>query len=549
MERRLLGEFLLDNGHISDDQLHIVLLQQKKTGLRLGELLVEHGFLSRTQLNYALSAQNGMEAIDLDGLIPDQNALRFIDESFARRYSVLPVGFRDNCLRIAVADSENLFLFDRIENLLSSEEVEWRVFLADSLALQHAIDRYYGYELSIEGILQELEKASFDGATIDERIQHPLVRLLDSFLIDAVKRGASDIHFEPERHYLRIRYRIDGVLEQVRLLHKLHWSALSVRIKVLCDLDISEQRQPQDGSFTLNIAGYMTDFRVSILPAHWGENVVIRVLNRERGIQSLDSLELPAPLLVQLKTILRQPSGIILVNGPTGSGKTTTLYAILNELNREEVNIMTLEDPVEYLLPGIRQTSVNDLMGFAQGLRAILRQDPDIILIGEIRDQETAQMAFRAAMTGHKVLATLHSNDAISCLQRLSDLGVSDAWIAENLHALIAQRLVRRLCHKCKVQDVKDLEMLPVTIPNGYRPVGCDACQSSGYKGRLLLWESVVFSEALKHLLNQGASKNDLLEQAIQEGATLLRNSAEIWLRKGETSLEEIQRVLVFTDA
>ncbi|WP_319557270.1 GspE/PulE family protein [Thiomicrorhabdus sp.] len=544
MRRQLLGELLLESGHISKDQLHIALLLQKQTGSRLGQLLVEQDFLSRSELHRSLSQQNGIESIELSGLIPDLSAIELIDEAFARHYSVLPIAFIDGFAQIAVVDSENLLLFDRIDEVLSAKDIEWRPVIADLAELQSAIDRYYGYALSIDEILGELEQSSFDGDVVDGNLRHPLVRLLDSFLVDAVKRNASDLHFEPENNYLRIRYRIDGVLKQVRLLHKQHWAALCVRIKVLCDLDISEQRLPQDGSFTLKVGGYMTDFRVSVLPGYWGENVVIRVLNRERGVRSLPSLQLPDCQQHQLEGILKQPSGIILVNGPTGSGKTTTLYSILNELNQEGVNIMTLEDPVEYLLTGIRQTAVSEMMGFADGLRAILRQDPDIILIGEIRDQETARMAFRAAMTGHKVLATLHSNDAFSCLQRLKDLGVPRDWIADNLHAVIAQRLARRLCCHCKaLSECSNQE----DNSRFYTACGCSACDQSGYNGRLLLWECVVVGKELSRLLAEEVSKDALSEQAAKDGAVFLQQSAELWLQKGETSIQEIQRVLALS--
>jgi type II secretory ATPase GspE/PulE/Tfp pilus assembly ATPase PilB-like protein len=361
------------------------------------------------------------------------------------------------------------------------------------------------------------------------------------------------VHFEPEAAFLRVRYRIDGVLEPMRSLHRKYWPAIAVRLKVISGLNIAESRAPQDGRLSLTLYGRGIDFRVSSMPTLHGENIVLRVLDREKSIIALEAMGLPAATLERLKKAIARPEGLLIVSGPTGSGKTTTLYSLLSHLNRDEVNIMTLEDPVEYPLPIIRQTSITELskVDFAGGVRAIMRQDPDIILVGEIRDRDAAEMAFRAAMTGHLVLTTLHTHSALGVFPRLVDMGIRPAMLAGNIVAIIAQRLVRRLCPKCKEghpPEADEREELGGAVPELiYRPRGCAHCAGKGYKGRLPLMESLLMDETLDEAVLQGATPRELAALASERGWRSLAEDGLDRVRSGDTSLAEIRRVVDLT--
>ena len=404
-----LGQTLLSKGVISEDQLNIALTEQRKFKQPLGKLLVQLGFVTEATIRDTLSENLGQISIDLSNTVIDPAALALVPKEIARRFHVLPVDLdRDkNKLLLAVSDPSNVVAIDQIRALIK-EDIRIEQVLARESDITLGIEQHYGFELSIDGILNEIETGEIDytsmAAEFDEYSQ-PVVRLVDALLNDAVKRSASDIHFEPEQGFLRIRYRIDGVLRQIRSLHKNYWSAMVVRLKVISGMNIAETRAPQDGRISLNLSGRQVDFRVSAQPTTHGENIVLRILDRQKGIVPLEELGLRSDELKILQLMMARPEGIILVTGPTGSGKTTTLYSILTAINTEGVNIMTLEDPVEYPMAMIRQTSVNEVvkLDFASGVRSMMRQDPDIILVGEIRDHETAEMAFRAAMTGHQV--------------------------------------------------------------------------------------------------------------------------------------------------
>src|SRR5262247_2609277 len=453
--KRHIGQILIDQGILTEDQLRIALLEQMKSHVPVGRLLVQLGFVSEATLRDALSEKLGLQSVDLAHIIVDPAALKLLPRELARRYRMFPVALDRQAKKfiIALSDTNNIVAVDQLRAHMKGDfDIEMR--LAGDSEIERAIEHYYGREFSIDGILREIETGEVDYTTITEGDEYsqPVVRLISALLSDAVERGASDIHFEPEQNFLRIRYRIDGVLRQIRSLHKTYWPAMAVRIKVMAKMNIAETRAPQDGRISLMLTGRAVDFRVSSQATSHGENIVLRILDRDRGIVPLDGLGLEAAQLQLLKRMIARPEGIILMTGPTGSGKTTTLYSVLNHINNDGLNIMTLEDPVEYPMTLIRQTSVNDAakMDFGNGIRSLMRQDPDVILVGEIRDEDTATMAFRAAMTGHQVYSTLHTNSAVGAVPRLLDIGIVPDILAGNIIGVVAQRLVRRLCKHCK---------------------------------------------------------------------------------------------------
>jgi len=425
-----LGEVLINKGVTTLDQIDIALTEQKRTKEHLGKILVHLGFATEAIIRDVIGGVIGQESVDLNSAVADGDAVSMIPKDMARRLRVLPLTYdiKRRILTLAMADTFNVVALDQINTHLGGK-AEVVPVLAGEAEIEKTIDQFYGFELSVDGILHEIETGEIDYQSLDaesDEYSQPVLRLVNALLSDAVKRNASDIHFEPEEGFLRFRYRIDGVLRQVRSLHKNYWSAIAVRLKVMAGLDIAETRAPQDGRISLSLSGRLVDFRVSTLPTVHGENIVLRVLDRQKGIVSFEQLGLKEDAQNTLKLMVARPEGIILVTGPTGSGKTTTLYSILNYLNTESVNIMTLEDPVEYPTTMIRQTSANETsrLDFANGIRSLMRQDPDIILVGEIRDEDTASLAFRAAMTGHQVFSTLHTNSALGSIPRLLDIGV-----------------------------------------------------------------------------------------------------------------------------
>lgn len=549
-----LGQRLVAEGNISRDQLSIALIEHKKTGFNLGDILVTMGFVRVEIVREMVGSYVGYASMSLKEVVPDPSALSLISEGFAHQYLVMPISLQEGRLQIAMSNPGELLVLDKIKRHLQNPLIQAVPVLVIESEIQAAIDNYYGYELSIEGILNELEtgKVELSQASIANEYSQPMVRLVDNLLTDAVKKNASDIHFEPEENYIRIRYRIDGVLQEIRLLHKLYWSGLVVRIKVLSALDLTEQRLPQDGRMSLVVHGRRIDFRVSSLPGSHGENIVLRILDREKGIVSLENLGLDTDSYDELKQMMSRPTGILLVTGPTGSGKTTTLYSILNELNEVGVNIMTLEDPIEYPMTMIRQTAVNEEIGmtFAAGIRALMRQDPDIILIGEIRDSETAEMSLRAAMTGHQVFATLHANSAIGAIPRLLDIGVTASIMAGNIIGIIAQRLARRLCIHCKQAYYPDeferevLELSDACDVKIYRSKGCQKCHGIGYKGRLAVLETLRFTQEMDELILMGASQKSLRNKAVESGFSTMAQSGLRWVKQGETTLDEIRRIV-----
>jgi len=558
---RRLGEILIDEGVITKDQLNIALTEQKKVHEPIGKILVGLGFATEAIMRSALGEALEQESVDLSRVVPDPDAIKMINSDTARKHKVIPLNFDPvrSTLTIAMSDTFNLFSLDRIR-IQVGQHIELLPVLAGEVEISNAVDQFYGYELSIDGILREIETGEADYSNYQgdvEEYSQPLVRLVDVMLSDAVKRGASDLHFEPEESFLRIRYRIDGVLRQIRSLHKTYWAAIAVRLKVMADMNIAETRSPQDGRISRTIIGRQIDFRVASQPTIHGENIVLRVLDREKGVIPLEKLELPTESLRTLKIMMSRPEGIILVTGPTGSGKTTTLYSLLNFLSTEQINIMTLEDPVEYPFPLIRQTSVNEAAGmdFASGIKSLMRQDPDVILVGEIRDHETAEMAFRAAMTGHQVYSTLHTNSAIGALPRLRDIGIIPEIMAGNIIGVIAQRLVRKLCAYCKEPykpEKLDFDLLRnregVKPEKIYKAKGCTVCDHSGYKGRLALLEILKMNTDLDDLLAHGATTKEIKDAAYEQGFFTLADDGIRHIIEGITSIEEIGRVADLTE-
>lgn len=556
-----LGKLLIQKRVISDDQLRIALIEQRATGAPLGKLLIQLGFVTEATVREALSENLNQQSTDLSKLVVDGTALRLIPKDIAKRYQVFPLVLnkREKKLMLAMSDTNNIVALDQISAMLGQDYV-LEPMLASESDIGRAIDQYYGFELSIDGILHEIETGEVNYQSmqsITDEYSQPLVRLIDALLADAVQYGASDIHFEPEQFFLRIRYRIDGILRQIRSLHKNYWSAMAVRLKVMSNMNIAETRSPQDGRISISFSGRQIDFRASTQPTTHGENVVLRILDRQRGIVPLDGLGLTDVNLNLLKLMLARPEGIILVTGPTGSGKTTTLYSVLNHINTESVNIMTLEDPVEYPMNMIRQTSVNESakMGFASGIRSMMRQDPDIILVGEIRDKETADMAFSAAMTGHQVYSTLHTNSAIGAIPRLLDIGILPDIMSGNIIGIVAQRLVRLLCPHCKQADKPhDLErhLLGKQGKNPdlviYRPVGCEQCGHQGYKGRQAVMEILKMNADLDDLMAHRASTRELRDLAIARGFQPLVEDGIRRVLDGSTTLDEVSRVVDLTD-
>jgi general secretion pathway protein E/type IV pilus assembly protein PilB len=557
--RRHIGQILIDQGILTEDQLRIALLEQTKSHVPVGRLLVQLGFVSEATLRDALSEKLGLQPVDLAHIIVDPVALKMLPRELARRYRMFPVAVdrQANRFIVALSDTNNIVAIDQLRaHLKNNYEIELR--LAGDSEIERAIEHYYGHEFSIDGILREIETGEVDYTSIAEGDEYsqPVVRLISALLADAVERGASDIHFEPEQNFLRIRYRIDGVLRQIRSLHKTYWPAMAVRLKVIAKMNIAETRAPQDGRITATLAGREVDFRVSAMPTTHGENIVLRILDREKGIVPLERLGLEESQLELLKRMLARPEGIVLVTGPTGSGKTTTLYSVLNHINSDGVNIMTLEDPVEYPMTLIRQTSVAETtkLDFANGIRALMRQDPDVILVGEIRDADTAAMAFRAAMTGHQVFSTLHTNSAVGAIPRLLDIGIVPDIMAGNIIGIIAQRLVRKLCRTCRqsydpqVHERRLVGASPAEPLALFRAVGCEQCDYQGYRGRVAIMEILKVDAAIDELIARRATAREILTAARAKGFRTLAEDGVRLVRAGTTSLEELMRVVDLTE-
>jgi type IV pilus assembly protein PilB len=551
-KRMRLGEQLVETGILTQDQLSVALREKQKTGLMLGEQLVQLGFVSSAFLQSFLSESSGVEQFDPAKTMVDPEAVSMLPKDVATRLQVLPVTFDDKVVVIATVDPHDVVVQDKVRQYFPRGAIIKPLLCAPKV-LAEAIDSAYGYATSVDAILKELETGQVDLTVMADTLDfsHPIVRLINALVYDAVKVGASDLHFEPEENFVRLRLRIDGVLREVQTFHKEFWNGMAQRIKIISDMNIADKMNPQDGRFNLTVGGRTADFRVSSLPTVYGENLVLRVLDKSSGIKTLGELGFSDHNMKMIKKSIARPEGIIIVTGPTGSGKTTSLYSMLNAVNSTEVNIMTLEDPVEYSLPLIRQAAVREASGltFANGVKALLRQDPDIIFIGEVRDGPTAEQALKAAMTGHQVFTTLHTNDCFGALPRLIDLGLKPGMIAGAIIASFAQRLVRRLCVHCKqsaVATVEECQLLgvdPANPPTIYHPVGCPKCDK-GYRGRIAIAEILVFDEDLDDIVANNGHKSALKAKAKEKGFRGMADDGVEKVLEGITAISALMKVV-----
>ncbi len=562
--KRRLGDLLLESGTITEEQLEAALKAQKteKQGMKLGAVLVEMDFVTEQQILEGLQKQLGYETVTLAKVRIPEDVLRLADESILRKYSLLPFGYSEknpNVLKVAMSDPLDIRAIDDI-SIITGCQIE--VYLTTPRDVTSAIARYYGNaeaKKAAEQFTKEREERSGSDRNSqeedDEALKEaPIVKLVNQIIESAVHKRASDVHIEPMDDKLRIRFRVDGVLQE-EMVHaaSLH-AAMIARIKIISGMDISEKRKPQDGRATAIVDRQEYDIRVSLLPTVYGEKCVMRMTQKKALTRDKRELGFPPSELSKFEKILSHPNGIILVTGPTGSGKSTTLYTALSELNTEGVNIITVEDPVEADVPGTNQVQVNEKAGltFASALRSILRQDPDIIMIGEIRDQETAEIAVKASITGHLVVSTLHTNSSASTITRLADMGVENYMIADSVVGVIAQRLVRRLCPDCcseKIADEIDLEVLgkkdatgPVKIRQANRR-DCLTCGGSGYRGRIGVYEIMPITNTLKVAISRGASADEIEKIALSEGMKTLRMGASEYVLQGITTVEEVKRI------
>jgi type IV pilus assembly protein PilB len=551
-----MGDKLVEAGIISKDQLNVALQEQKISGKLLGEALVSLGFINPELLTDFLAESSGHEVFDPKNTIIDGAVLQYIDKKVALKHAILPVSIEESMAWIAMADPYDVVAMDTLRNYLP-KGVTIKPLVTTPGILSDAIDAAYGYASNVKDILQELEgvKETVDISELseEEAYSHPIVRLVNALLFEAVKLGASDLHFEPEENFIRLRYRVDGVLYTAQTIHKQHWSAISQRLKIMADLNIADKLAPQDGRIDMNIGGRVVDFRVSSLPTAHGENIVLRVLDKQSSIMPLGNLGFSEANLALIKRAQEKPEGIIIVTGPTGSGKSTSLYSMLNEINTVDVNIQTLEDPVEYSIPMIRQTSIREgILDFADGIRALLRQDPDIIFVGEIRDGVTGNMALKAAMTGHQVYTTLHTNDSFGALPRLFDLGLKPGMVAGAIIAVFAQRLVRKVCEHCREEHTATAEECaimgvdPAKAPTIYKAHegGCDSCGGMGYKGRTAIVEILSFDEEMDDLVAANASKAEIKAMALEKGFKSLKDDGILKVLDGVTTLEALAKVV-----
>jgi type IV pilus assembly protein PilB len=557
-----LGEILLKSNLITRDQLEHAVAQQKVEGGRLGTILTKLGLVKEEDVARRLGEQYGIPYIDLDSQAIEPSVVRLIPVGIVQKHLVIPVAKHGSTLSMAMVDPTNVFAVDDIK-FMTGLKIE--LMVATEAAVRRAIDRLYDSSESLQNVMASIEDAGMEvmeeqddshlniGELKQAVEEAPVVKLVNLILAEAIKKGASDIHAEPYEKAFRIRFRIDGVLYEVMSPPMSLKSAIISRLKIMADLDISERRLPQDGRMKVKFKGREVDFRVSTLPTLFGEKVVMRLLDKSNLKLDLGKLGFEPQALAAFEEAIRAPYGMLLVTGPTGSGKTTTLYSALDRLNQPETNIMTAEDPVEFNIKGINQVLIREHIGlnFAAALRSFLRQDPDVIMVGEIRDYETAEIAVKAALTGHLVLSTLHTNDAPSAVTRLLNMGIEPFLVASSVILIVAQRLLRRVCGQCKAPvavpshalvevGLSEVEAASITCYEGH---GCETCSGTGYKGRIAIYEVLVLTPELRDLILSGGSAIEIKRAAIQQGMHTLRMSGLEKLKEGITTVQEVVRV------
>ncbi|NLM12794.1 MAG: Flp pilus assembly complex ATPase component TadA [Epulopiscium sp.] len=555
-EKKKLGDLLVQADMITKDQLKEALQEQVKTGKKLGEILVEKGWVTEQNIIEVLEFQLGIPQVDLSKYVIDSKAAGMINENLAKRHMLIPIKIENNRLVVAMSDPLNVFALDDVRITTKMEVIPVIASLSD---VKSAIDRMYGAS-KVASIAAEFQKqmqekmkkqATYDSDSQSEEevLNSPAVQLVNNIIEQAIRRNASDIHIEPFETYVRVRLRIDGQLQELLRTDLTTLNAMVTRIKILGKMNIAEKRLPQDGRIGVTLENNQLDLRVNVLPTIYGEKVVIRLIYRTGMQLTKEQLGFYTEDLDKFIRLLKNPHGIILVTGPTGSGKSTTLAAALRELNRPNVNIITVEDPVENMIDGINQVHVNVKAGltFANALRAILRQDPDIVMIGEMRDSETCSIAVRAAITGHLVLSTLHTNDAPSSITRMIDMGIEPFMVATAVQGIIAQRLVRKICSNCSTPvslTEEEAEILKVPIETVvYKGKGCQVCNNTGYKGRMAVHEVMTLNAGIREMIAKGANANEIKEAAIQNGMNTLWINTRRNVLEGKTTVEELLRV------
>lgn len=551
-----LGDILVESGFLNATELAEVLSVQKETGKRLGEVIVEKGLMSEFDILRAVSSQYDYPIIDLAGIDVDPKATALLTQKFCEENTVFPIGFDEDRLVVAIDDPMNITIEDELQ---FQTGYQISLMLATHTSIVDAVKVNYGKENAAKAA-EELG-ASLEGDSLDDNNElndavnsAPVVKLVNSMIEYAIRSSSSDIHIEPLEDRVRVRIRIDGVMQEVMSNPISAKDAITTRIKILGGMNIAEKRIPQDGRITTVINGEPVDMRVSILPCVTGEKTVIRILAKNDANLNRSYLGISDRNNEMIDRMIKVPQGIVLISGPTGSGKTTTLYTLLSEKNTDEVNIITVEDPVEIRIPGLNQVQVNAKAGmtFASGLRSILRQDPDIVLVGEIRDGETAEIAMRAAITGHLVFSTIHTNDAVSSINRLIDMGLEPYMVSSALVGVVSQRLVRRICTNCRESyepDTSDIEYLRLDAGQKlYHGKGCIECNEKGYKGRIAIHEIVVITRKMKSLLERRASEEEMRQLAITEGTQMLQDSARDLVLEGITTVDELNRVAYTID-
>ena len=556
-----IGDLLVRTGLITPDQLEQAAQAQQAGGGFLGTHLVKLGFISQEDLLQTISQQYGVPILELENAEIDQNILQLIPANLAIKHNLVPIVQKDRTLTVAMVDPTNMVALNDIKFITG---LDIQVCVAAEREVKQAHERFYEGNVSYDSIISDFEAEDVQVVETEDEVNlselekatedAPVVKLVNAIMADAIKKGASDIHIEPYEKTFRVRFRIDGVLYEIMKPPPKLKNAITSRVKIMADMDIAERRLPQDGRIKLKLGhNREMDFRVSVLPTLFGEKVVCRLLDKSTLQLDMTKLGFEARQLAHFKEAISKPHGMVLVTGPTGSGKTTTLYSALAELNKVTTNISTAEDPVEFNIPGINQAQMHDDIGFnfASALRAFLRQDPDVVMVGEIRDYETAEIAIKASLTGHLVLSTLHTNDAPSTINRLLNMGVEPFLVASSINLIVAQRLARRICQDCAEQvEINPEVLVNIGIPGAeVRHVkvkqgkGCPKCSNTGYKGRIALYEVMPMSEELREFVLNGASAAEIKREAIRQGMMTLRGSALMRLKEGTTTIEEVLRV------